>query len=328
MTTAAGGSPATGARVDAFDRYAESYLAQWERASTVRSAKRYALAPDVAGEDLFPARLQPLCDSPAVAALGPDARRFVLVQTCYRFMHEVALLETDVVAGLASDLANRPHRVALSEPVRQVALTIAVDEAYHAVAAREFVTQVRAATGIEPLGPQAVCALEGAVAATTGAVAAALRDDVRVVTLCIAENSITAEIFGMTEETLPDNPFHIVSAEHLVDERRHSGYFQHVLKHYWSRLDDGEREAVGAIVPIFLEHFLGTDVWSAPAVAMLRAAGVETAAAERTVRESVPRMPRSEWAMARNVMRLLERGGLLDHPATRDALVRAQWIAA
>ena len=198
--------------MDAIDRFAESYLAQWERASTVRSAQRYALTRDVTGEDLFPARLQPLCDSPLVAALGPDARRFVLVQTCYRFMNEIALLETDVVAGLASDLANRPHRVALSEPVRQVALTIAVDEAYHAFAAREFITEVREATGIEPLEPQIVCGLEPAVESTTRAVAEDLGDAARLVALCIAENSITAEIFGMTEETLPDNPFHIVSA--------------------------------------------------------------------------------------------------------------------
>src|SRR5207237_8684797 len=114
-------------------------------------------------------------------------------------------------------------RVALSEPVRQVALTIAVDEAYHAFAAREFITEVREATGIEPLEPQIVCGLEPAVEATTRAVAEDLGDDARLVALCIAENSITAEIFGMTEETLPDNPFHLVSAEHLVDGRATSG---------------------------------------------------------------------------------------------------------
>lgn len=313
--------------MDAIDRFAESYLAQWERAATVRSAKRYALTRDMTGENLFPARLQPLCDTPAVVALGPDARRFVLIQTCYRFMNEIALLETDVVGRLVCDLANRPHRVALSAPVRQVALTVAVDEAYHAFAAREFIAQVREATGIAPVEPQTQCGLELAVGATTQAVAEELHDDVRVVALCIAENSITAEIFGMTEETAPDNPFHIVSEEHLVDERRHSGYFQHVLKHYWAGLDEGEREAIGPIVPTFLEYFLGRDIWSAPAVAMLQAAGLEGSIAERTVRESVTPMPRSEWGMARNVMRLLERSGLLDHPPTREALARAKWIA-
>jgi rubrerythrin len=314
--------------MDAIDRFAESYLAQWERASTVRSTKRYALTRDIAGEHLFPARLQPLCDAPAVAALGPEGRRYVLIQTCLRFMNETVLLETDVVARLAADLANRPHRVALSEPVRQVALTIAVDEAYHAFAAREFIGQIREVSGIEPVDPQTVCGLALALEATMRVTTEERRDDLRVAALCIAENSITAEILGMTEETPADNPFHIVAAEHLVDERRHSGYFQHVLKHYWAGLDEAAREALGAIVPIFLEHYLVTDIQTAPSVTMLRAAGVEAAAAERTVRDTLRPTVRSEHRMARNVMRLLDQSGLLAHPPTREALVRAEWIAA
>ncbi len=314
--------------MDALDRFAESYLAQWERVSTVRSTKRYALTRDVAGEDLFPARLQPLCDTPAVAALGPEGRRYVLIQTCLRFMNETVLLETDVVARLAADLANRPHRVALSAPVGQVALTIAVDEAYHAFAAREFIGQIREVSGIEPVDPQTTCGLALALEATLRVTPETLRDDVRVAALCIAENSITAEILGMTEETPADNPFHIVSAEHLVDERRHSGYFRHVLKHYWAGLDEAVREALGAIVPVFLEHYLPTDIPSAPAVTMLQAAGVEAGAAECTVRDCFKPIARSEHRMARNVMRLLDQSGLLAHPPTREALTRAEWIAA
>ena len=39
-------------------------------------------------------------------------------------------------------------------------------------------------------------------------------------------------------------------------------------------------------------------------------------------------MPRSQWGMTRNVVRLLERSGLLDHAPTRAALADTQWIAA
>jgi hypothetical protein len=315
--------------MDAIDRFAESYLGQWERLATVRSTKRYALSGDIAGESLFPARLQPLCDVPAVGALGPAARRFILIQTCYWFMNEIALLETDVVSQLASDLANRPHRIDLSAPVRQVALTIAVDEAYHAFAAREFNAQVEATTGIRPVSMQRHCGLETAVAATQRATSEDLHDDLRVLMLCIAENSITSEILGMTEETPPDNPFHIVSEEHLVDERRHSGYFQHLLKHYWAGLDDERREALGALVPAFLERFLYQDVWSGWTGAVLAGAGMDAVTAERMVGERRSKsFPRTEHPMARNVMRLLDHSGLLAHAPTRAALTREGWIVA
>src|SRR6266540_739102 len=186
-----------------------------QRPTCYDSRRNIAWTPSTASQRAT-ARLQPLCDTPAVAALGPEGRRYVLIQTCLRFMNETVLLETDVVARLAADLANRPHRVALSAPVGQVALTIAVDEAYHAFAAREFIGQIREVSGIEPVDPQTTCGLALALEATLRVTPETLRDDVRVAALCIAENSITAEILGMTEETPADNPFHIVPAEHLV----------------------------------------------------------------------------------------------------------------
>jgi hypothetical protein len=101
-----------------------------------------------------------------------------------------------------------------------------------------------------------------------------------------------------------------------------------VLKHYWAGLDEATREALGATVPIFLEHYLVTDRLTAPAVAMLRSAGIEADAAERTARDTFTPIVRSEHRMGRNIMRLLDQSGLLAHPPTREALVRAEWIAA
>lgn len=115
----------------------------------------------------------------------------------------------------------------------------------------------------------------------------------------------------------------------MVDERRHAEYFQHVLTHYRAGLDDAGREALGALVPRFLERFLYQDVWGEWAGAVLRASGVDAAAVERTVDAlRAMKFPRTEHGMARNVLRLLDRSGLLTHPPTLAALTREGWLAA
>ena len=315
--------------MEPIERFADAYLTQWERHATVRATKRFALAPDTLVDTLFPETMQALCREPEVVALGPAARRFLLVQSAYRYMNEIALLEVDVVSRLATDVANRPHRVDLSPTVRQVAMTIAVDEAYHAFAAREFTAGVEALTGIAPLELSRRCTLEGAIAATVGEVPESARDDVRLLLLCVAENSITAEIFGLTEETAPNNPFHIVTVEHLVDERRHSAYFQHLLRHYWARLDAGTRETLTLALPGFLARFLEAYDFAGEARVFLAGVRLDAAAIDAIVaRIPDPVFPRAQHPMGRNVMRFFERVGILDHPPARAMLLREGWITA
>jgi len=315
--------------MESFDRFATTYLAQWERHATVRAARRYVLAGEVTGEALFPVVLQPWCDVPAVADRGADARRFLLIQSCYHFMEEIALLETDVVSRLAADVANRPHHVDLSPAVRQVALTVAVDEAYHAFAAREFIQQVRDATGVAPLDRPGVCQLTVALAAALAATPTELHDEFGLVALCMAENSITNEVLGMTQEAVVGTPFHTVSVEHMVDEGRHSGYFQLLLRHYWAALGEPTRTTLGGVLPVFLERFLmDVSAFQAHTRALLREIGLGAETVDRLVTEFGNRpFERLDHPMARNILRLFERSGVLEHAPTREALAQHGWVA-
>ena len=308
----------------ALDRFAETYLAQWERLATVRSARRSVVPAGVGADGLFPEMLQSFCRDPAVVALGAEARRFILVQGCLFFCHEIALVETDVVSGLATALANRPQRVELSAPVRQVALTIAVDEAYHAFAAREFVEQVEQATGLRTIAPPDRCGLELALRAGHAETPREALDMFDVLTLCIAENTITADILGLKQETAPDNPFHVALEEHLVDERRHQGYFQLVLAHYWAGLDDDERRMVTPGLAAFVGRFItDTEPFRAHDATVLAAAGLPAAEARRIVDASYDGWPAElETGIARNIRRVLDRAGVLGHAPTAEALQR------
>jgi hypothetical protein len=309
--------------------FAEAYVAQWERVATIRSAKRYVVPEGAAPASLYPAVLEPLFCHPEVAALSQQAREFIAVQACYQFMNNIALLETDVVGQLASDLANRPHRVPVSRAMRQAALTVTVDEAYHAFAAREYMEQVERVTGIAPLALSSDCHYASLVPRVRARVPAELHDDFHVMALCMAENSITAEVLGITQGTPPDNPFHIVTDEHLQDERRHAGFFQSLLKRYWAGLDADAHEALGAVLPAYFGTFLEIEPWMDPAIARLRGAGMKADDAARIARHVFGyEYPPAEHPMARNIIRMLERAGVLQHEPTRAGLVKAGWMSA
>jgi hypothetical protein len=157
---------------------------------------------------------------------------------------------------------------------------------------------------------------------------AELRDDFAVMALCMAENSITAEVLGITQDTPADNPFHIVSDEHLQDERRHAGFFQSVLRRYWAALDADVQESLGAVLPSYFGNFLDTEPWTDPAVARLRGAGMKADDAARVTQKVFGyAYPPAEHPMVRNIIRMLERAGVLQHAPTRAGLVKSGWIA-
>lgn len=310
------------------DQFAESYLRHWEERATVRSARRYALTEAAAAEDLFPPVMEPLVADRRVAALGADARRFVLTQAAYGFMQEIALLETDNVGLLAAALAHREHRVPLSSAVCQAALTVSVDEAYHAFAAREFMERAIELTGIAPVAlPREHAQIGIAHAAVRPTLPGDVADDFDVIVLCMAENVITREVLGMTQEAPPDNPFHVVCDEHLADETRHNAYFQRVLRHYWAALDERTRAALGQALTLFFDRFLADGSrFRARSVATLRAAGLGAQAADEVVAEVYRPFPPAAHPMAWNLVQLLERTGVLQHRPTRAALAAGGWL--
>ena len=310
------------------DRFAAAYVAQWETRSTVRTARRFQLTEAIAANDLYPQLMDPLTAHPRVAERGPDARRFLLTQAAYTFMEEIALLETDTVALLAASLAHRPHRVPLSPAVREAALTVSVDEAYHAFAASEFIHRATELTGIAPMAPLTSPAQVGiAHAAARANLPAAVGDDWDIVALCIAENVVTHEVLGMTRDTPPTNAFHIACEEHLADETQHQAFFQRVLRHYWRELDATTREAIGEALPVFFHHFFGDATrFRTRSVAILRAVGLDEASAHEILAELFDPFPATQHPMARNAIRLLEKTGVLDHAPTGAALARDGWV--
>lgn len=315
-------STATGRESERPVSFSHRYKERWDRAATVRCAQRPA--PEAATEngDYFPELRQPLAIHPDVVALGAEARRFALVQSAYKYMNDVALTETEVVSRTAIAIAN--GRVAANLPMefRQVALTVVVDESYHALVARDFIAAVEKATAIASLPLPSSTELSQAIDLAHGLLDPALHDDFDVMALCIAENTLTKEIVDLScaGGDLAQS-FARVLKEHLADEAMHAAFFQRVLAQHWQDLPASRRDALAAVLPDFLLRYLSIGTQRRFDAAILAALGVAPAAAEKIVEDLHggfvlgPRHP-----MLRGIVSMFERAGILAHPPVRTAL--------
>lgn len=319
------------------EQHALRYLQQWDQRATVRSLPRFRLSAETAALTMFPPHMLPALKHEALAHLDDAARHEYSVRVACDFQDAVAALELDPVADLCGKLAIRGMGlgVALPEPVRQVALTIAADEAYHAYAAREFIADAGRLTGIVlPPGDRGNDPLMDALAFIRRDTPPELLRTAETMVLCFAENFITGELFGLSRDGASDSPFQIVVREHLTDEGRHQIFFQKLMRHLWAEIDEEARVALGRLLPAFLDTFVLNPSFLDKQAGVLDQMGFDHETSLRVLAEAFtaaygPRPSEKHMlVMARKSLSLLATAGILDHAPTRETLVAAGWVAA
>lgn len=316
-----------------FDGYCRHYLQQWEQRATVRHMPRTRLSAEAARHELFPAALQPVLSHAEVIARGPDVRHRIMARATATFMLHVAILEVDLITDLCIKFVTADSGVPMPEAAKQVALTVATDEAYHAFVAREFLGDLECHTGIVPATDATM-----PVAAGLAELRRRARPDLKAATdtmvLCFAENFVTEELFGLSREAIPQGPFHTMMREHLMDEGRHQVFFQRLFRQIWTGFGEEERSALGRLVPVYLDSFLIAGNYEASQRDLLEYAGFDREVAARIARESLAatfgtELPRkSSLQFMRNALHLVEVSGILEHEPTRRALVESGWVDA
>ena len=309
-----------------FDGYCRHYLEQWEQRATVRRLPRTRLSAEAARSELFPATLQPIMSHADVIARGPDVRHRILARATATFMLHVAILEVDVITDLCIKFVNADRSVPMPESARQVALTIATDETYHAFVAREFLGDLERHTGIVP-AIDAPTTIVPALDEVRRHAPPDLKQVAETMVLCFAENFVTEELFGLSREAAPQGPFHTIMREHMMDEGRHQVFFQRLFRQIWTGLDEEQRSALGRLVPVYLDSFLSAGTYEASQRDLLEDAGFDPEAAARIASESMiaafgNELPRkSSLQFMRNALHLVEVSGILEHEPTRRTLV-------
>ena len=310
------------------DRFLLQYRDRWSERALVRNKRPKLEIGEAKPEEFFPIGRQPLMSHPQVMELGDDAHRAILVQSSYKYMNDIAMTEMDPVIKSAMRIASDALSFRFPQIYKSIALTVAVDESYHALVARDYMDEVERATDMTPLEMPSGTDLRRAAAGAKALLRYQLHDGLDIITVAIAENTLTREIVELLRAQPDTTPFGTTVREHLADEAQHCGYFVRLLRHYWSSLDNEDREALGQHIVPFVRTYLSTNTEEAFAHSILESVGFSRADGIRVVAEVYGGFELGAWhPMLLSIIDLLKGSGVLAHPSVRESFTEAGWVA-
>ncbi|RMN78891.1 diiron oxygenase [Pseudomonas cannabina] len=237
-----------------------SFIAAWEGRATIRTRPRRIVENDE--KLIYPLSRQPLVLSDTFTRECAHLRDYALVQSLYKFINDVVIFETEIVDKTARSIAKDNFAIRFPFACRYDAMTVVVDEDYHALVAMDFMQQTIALTGIEPIMLPDEIELSRAIPAALALAPAHLRSAVELICVAIAENTVTSDVAAFARDDSVKQSVKGLMADHLLDEGRHSGFWARLDRIYWHTAPGPDRDCIARIMPVFIAQYLTNDIQS------------------------------------------------------------------
>ena len=298
----------------------QSFADAWEQRATIRTRPRRVLEDDE--RLIYPLSRQPLVLSETFLRECPQQRDFALVQTLYKFINDVVIFETEIVDNTARSIAKNRFAVAFPFACRYDAMTVVVDEDYHALVAMDFMQQTVAMTGIEPIQLPDQIELSRAIPAAVTLAPEHLRSAVELICVAIAENTVTGDVAAFARDDSVKPSIKGLMADHLLDEGRHSSFWARMVRIYWHTASEADRETIAQILPVFIGHYLTNDIQKSFDLRLIDALPVSEAT-RCALREEIAGLAfpiNRHHPLVGNIVRFFHNSSLLDAPCVQHAL--------
>jgi hypothetical protein len=298
----------------------QSFADAWESRATIRTRPRRLLEDDQ--RLIYPLSRQPLVLSETFLRECPQQRDFALVQTLYKFINDVVIFETEFVDKTARSIAKNRFAVAFPFACRYDAMTVVVDEDFHALVAMDFMQQTVALTGIEPIQLPDEIELSRAIPAAVALAPDHLRSAVELICVAIAENTVTGDVAAFARDDSVKPSIKGLMADHLLDEGRHSSFWARMVRIYWHTASDADRETIALILPVFIGHYLTNDIQKSFELRLIDALTVSETT-RHSLREEIAGLAfpiNRHHPLVGNIVRFFHNSSLLDTPCVQHAL--------
>ena len=292
----------------------------WERRATIRTRPRRLLEND--DKLIYPLSRQPLVLSATFLEHCPQWRDFVLVQSFYKFINDVVIFETEIVDKTARSIAKNRFAVPFPLACRIDAMTVVVDEDYHALVALDFLQQTIAMTGIQPLDLPAQIELSRALPAAQAQAPTRVHAAIELIGVAIAENTVTHDVAAFSKDSSVKASIRGLMADHLFDEGRHAQFWTRLVRMYWQEASPSDRDSIAQALPTFLAHYLTNDLQRDFDLQLVEHLDVSphlrSALREEILALAFP-ITRQHPLMG-NILAFLQHSGLLQTPSVAQAL--------
>lgn len=308
----------------------KSKIDKWNKVASVRSRPRRFIEDNNSEGYFYPIERQPLCIHPLVQKRGEETVKYILIQTAYKFMKDIAFVETEIINNTAQKIYSNSFSFNFPFDLRMDILSVIIDEAYHAYVALDFLQQLEKKTGVKPIEKPNATELSISIEKFMPRLPKDLQEIFELIAICIGENTLTKELFSMAAEPSINKIFHQVMADHMVDEGRHSSIFSLILKELWHALEDNSKNLIGEILPDFLIEYLKSDLTVSYNQKILESLEFSKNDIDIILSEThVPtpiRHLRSINPVMKNIIFIIERNGILDHELTRGFFKKSMLI--
>lgn len=302
----------------------------WDKLAATRSKPRRVLPEGEVVGHLYPPAKAALLTHPLMKDLPPEKLRLFFIQSAYKFMGDIAFVETESVNDVALKIANGHTPIAFPEDIRYDALTVIVDEAYHAYVARDFMRQIEQRTGVKPLPKPTETDLSRSMAFGKRRLPEALHGLWELVAVCIGENTLTKELLNLTGERSVNEVLHQVMEDHVRDEGRHAVLFMNILKLVWNEMEESARLAIGQFLPEFIREYLDPRMQAEYERGVLEWLGLPAEHIEKLISETYAEPPLEEFRtrnpLSGYVVHVLKQCDVLSHEPTLEAFRRFKLV--
>ena len=297
-----------------------SFIDAWEGRATIRTRPRRMVEND--DKLIYPLSRQPLVLSDTFTRECAHLRDYALVQSLYKFINDVVIFETEIVDRTARSIAKDHFTIRFPFACRYDAMTVVVDEDYHALVAMDFMQQTIALTGIEPIQLPDEIELSRAIPAALALAPEHLRSAVELICVAIAENTVTNDVAAFAKDESVKQSVKGLMADHLLDEGRHSGFWARLVRIYWHTASQQDRESIARIMPVFIAQYLTNDIQSGFDFTLIDHLQVpdtiKHALREETRAVSFP--VNRHHPLVANIVRFFKNSSMLDDPCVQRAL--------
>jgi hypothetical protein len=302
---------------------AEDYLSfvdAWEGRATIRTRPRRMIENDE--KLIYPLSRQPLVLSETFIRECAHLRDAALVQSLYKFINDVVIFETEIVDKTARSIAKDNFAIRFPFACRYDAMTVVVDEDYHALVAMDFMQQTIALTGIQPIQLPHEIELSRAIPAALALAPEHLRSAVELICVAIAENTVTNDVAAFAKDDTVKQSVKGLMADHLLDEGRHSGFWARLVRIYWHTASEADKQLIAHILPVFIAQYLTNDIQKSFDFVLIESLPV-TGPVKQALRNETQAMsfPISRHhPLVGNIMRFFSASSMLDTPCVQRAL--------
>ena len=297
-----------------------SFIDAWEGRATIRTRPRRMVEND--DKLIYPLSRQPLVLSDTFTRECAHLRDYALVQSLYKFINDVVIFETEIVDRTARSIAKDHFTIRFPFACRYDAMTVVVDEDYHALVAMDFMQQTIALTGIEPIQLPDEIELSRAIPAALALAPEHLRSAVELICVAIAENTVTNDVAAFAKDESVKQSVKGLMADHLLDEGRHSGFWARLVRIYWHTAAEQDRAAIARIMPVFIAQYLTNDIQSGFDFTLIDHLQVpdtvKQALRDETRAVSFP--VNRHHPLVANIVRFFKNSSMLDDPCVQRAL--------